>query len=998
MYMKKLIAMLTAIMLLAGMVFQIPASADFTDVSDTHQYKTAINTLSTLSVISGYNDNTFKPDGAITRAEFTKLVVFMLGLQDIEYSQYTFEDVDPAHWARNYIQTGYDRGIIAGFEDGTFKSEEHVTYAQALKMIVCTLGYEDFALQLTVPENAGWADKYIQEANVIGLTKGVTGTGFYEEASRGVVAQILYNALEVDMYEYNGISNIKTEKTLMKDYLKVKRLKGTLVGIDDDVTEDCTVRIPEQYIDILTSTGEEILIDYSTYTQQPSDLIKYLGSTITLYYRQVSENDDRQLISLDVESTKTSVFELQSDNIGEYDGTTLKYYESGSSKAKTLKIKPEEITVRYNGKVVQSGDIVELSDGSYTRSDALKQWLNPDSANFIYGDIKLTDNGNDGTYDMIQIYNYETIVALSTPTTTDYRISDKLVSGNYIILDPQSANYTYTITKDGAEIPVTSISANDVVLYAQSLDGELYTLLVTNKSVTGQITTITSGGSEITISGNKYTLGDKCASYIKDKENKDIKTGVTGTFYLDAFGTAVYGTIQEVAAAPYAYITNAFREDGKFYISVYAPSTVSSEVMSYPLKSSVRLNGSSTKAESAVNKIQESAVYTTDESKYADKIYGAGKLPQNTDYAQAARVKITNNEVTDIVLLTSSDVEAQNEDNGQIVKCRELDEYTYSNNSFTLGGKTSFSVNSSTVVLFIPQDRDQQTKYAKKAPSSAFTSGERYYIEAYDVNSSRTAGMVIVYGNDGTLTKVKKDSDFSVVAKAPESEYNSAKDEVVLKIDMFTGASNSIKSWNTYDNDEFSDVQVGDIIQFAYDSDNLIQGRINNIKFSDIAAVLDGDDMNNGQMYNWEEEIEPTEENNMQTMKFDYRFKKEGTSNDETYYSSTYGTVPNSRAVMFNVSQVLTDEKKLYVTKSGFEEIDGTWTLNDEDYEEIPISSSTKFVRMESDREEVSRYVGDTSSDLTINDIKDARNYGIDCSKILVFMSKGTAKLVIMYN
>ena len=71
---------------------------------------------------------------------------------------------------------------------------------------------------------------------------------------------------------------------------------------------------------------------------------------------------------------------------------------------------------------------------------------------------------------MIQINNYDTIVAYATPTTTDYRITDKLVTGNYLILDPQASDYTYTITKNGSEIPVTSISANDVILYTKSLD------------------------------------------------------------------------------------------------------------------------------------------------------------------------------------------------------------------------------------------------------------------------------------------------------------------------------------------------------------------------------------------------------------------------------------------------------------------------------------------------------------------------------------------------
>lgn len=988
--------MLTAVIMLIT-AMSLPAFAAFSDVSDNNPYKTAITALSTLSVIDGYEDGTFKPDGAITRAEFTKLVVFILGLQDVTYTSYTFEDVDPNHWARNYIQTGYDRGIISGFEDGTFKSEEPVTYSQALKMVVCMLGYEDFALERT-PTTDGWADRYIQEAGSLGLTKGISGTGFYDSAPRGIVAQILYNALEIRMNENNGFNWVSTEKTLLNDYLKVKQLKGTLVGIDTYTTEECTVSLLENQMDILDNSGEEILIDYSTYTDKVSDLSQYLGNTINIYYRQLSENDDRKLISVDAETTKNSVLDLNYNDISSFSANTIKYYDE-TGKTKSIKIKSDDFTVRYNGKTVSANENINLSDGLYTRQEALSEWLNPDGNNSIYGTVRLTDNGSDGTYDMIQIYDYETIVALSAPTSSDYRITDKLVTGNYIILDPQSGNYTYTITKNGEEIPVTSIAANDVVLYAQSLDEELYTLLVSNKTVSGQITSMSSDSKEMTIGGNNYTIGEKCADYIQEKNNKEIKSGANGTFYLDALDTAVYGTLQETVAAPYAYITNTFKEDGKFYITVYAPSVSTSEATSYPLKTNTRVNGSSIKAEAALGRIQSAASHADHEieEELADQIYGQGKTPQEFAYAQPARVKITNNEVTDVILLTSDEIASQNEDKDSIVRCKELDKYTYSNNSFTQGGKTAFSVNSSTIVLYVPQDRSNKKGYAKKAPSSAFTSGDDYYIEAFDINSSRIAGLVIVYGADGTLTKVKKDSDFSVVAKAPQPEYSSVKDDTVLKIEMFTGASNVIRPWNTYDTTEFADVEVGDVIQFAYDSDNLIQGRINNIKFADIEKVLDGDDINNGQLYNWEETVNP-DTHDGQTMKFDYRFKKAGTSEDEVYSSSTLGTVPNSRAVMFNISQVLTEENKLYVTKSGFDEEGGSWVLDDEDYEEISVTSSTKIVRMEPERDEISPYVSDTTTNLTINDFRDAKNYGTDCSKILVFMSKGNAKLIIIYN
>lgn len=1005
--MKKIIAMLTTVVMLASMLGSVTAFAAFSDVEESNPYRNAITTLTKLSVIDGYEENgatLFKPDGTITRAEFTKLIVYMLGFKDLQYSSYSFTDVDDSHWAKNFIQTAYDRGIIAGFGDGIFAPDQSVTYEQALKMVVCTLGYDDFA-QMIETTSDNWADKYIQEANQLGLTKNVVNAAYGDGASRGVIAQVLYNALEIEMYENNGYQWVKTEKTLLEDYLKVKKLKGTLVGVGDYVTEDCKVNLPEDNMDILALDGEEHIIDYSGYTSSITDINKYLGHTITVYYTQPSNNGDKILVSIDDETTKNSIIEISYEDLNSFSEHTLKYYDS-TSKTKTAKLKDNDVTVRYNGKIVAADDTVTLTnpvtkeEESFTRQEALENWLNPDTDYTIYGDVKMTDNGNDGTYDMLQIYDYETMVSYTAPTSADYRITDKLVTGNYLILDPQSASYTYTIQKNGAEIPVTSISANDVIMYAESLDGSMYTLLVSNKTVKGSISSISADRKRITISGTAYNLGDKCASYIMDKQNKELKTGASGTFYLDELGSVVFGTLDESAAAPYGYIVDAYLdydEGGKAYITAYAPGTSASEASSYPLSSKVKLNGSSLKSEAVIDRLSESAQYEGDESEFADKIYGAGKTPNTTAYSQPARITVKNGEVTEIVVLTSDEIQSQNDDKEKIAKCRELGQYTYSSNSFSQNGKTAFSVNSSTVVIFVPSDRTQKKQYAKKSVSSAFTSGDAYYVEAFDINSSRIAGMIIMYGNNGTLTQVKRDTDFSVVASLPENVYNEIKDDTVQSFDVYAGASNTVRNWTTYDESEFNDVQVGDVIQFAYDSDNFAQGRINNIKFSDVAAVLDGSEYN-GQKFNWQEEQTPDEDNNYQQYKFDYRFKKAGTDDDEVYNSSTLGTVPYSRACVYNVSQVLPEEKKIYVTKGGFEpDESGMLLIDDDDYEEITITSSTKILRMEEDREEISRYVIDTTTDLTINDFKDAKNYGIDCSKVLILSSRGVAKLIVMY-
>ena len=109
-----------------------------------------------------------------------------------------------------------------------------------------------------------------------------------------------------------------------------------------------------------------------------------------------------------------------------------------------------------------------------------------------------------------------------------------------------------------------------------------------------------------------------------------------------------------------------------------------------------------------------------------------------------------------------------------------------------------------------------------------------------------------------------------------------------------------------------------------------------------------------------------------------------------------YGTVYRSRAAMYNVVQVLDDDTKLYVTKNGF---DSEGQLIDENsYDEIHMNSSTKFIRMESDRKGFSKYAEDTEAALTYLDLKDVKNYGSDCSKILVISKDGLARMIVIYE
>lgn len=999
---KKLSVAVLLIMLFTAAVFSNTSAASFSDI-DSSKYKEAIVTLSNLKVIDGYEDGTFKPDGTITRAEFTKMLVCVMGFgENAHYGTPAFTDIDM--WAKNYICTAYGLGIVDGMSDYEFAPDSPVTYEQAQKMMVCALGYGQNAV-----DKGGWPNGYIGIAGELRLKDSISGVSNSDPAPRGAIAQLMYNSLEVEMKEFKNAQWESTEKTLLKDYLNVVKLKGTLVGVEDYITNECTKKLGNYQMDIMDNSGEEVLINFRDYTQNVTDINKYIGNIITVYYNLDILSDNKTLVAIDSETVKNDEVTVNYADIISFDGSTFSYYDS-SDKKKNIKINMNTVSIRYNGKPVKD-DSVTLDNENYSLEDAVTEWLSPDSDNFIYGDVKLTDSGSDGVIDLIQIYNYQTMVAYQAPKSSDYKITDKLISGNYLILDPNSPDYSYTIQKNGAMIEVTSVAAGDIISYAKSLDGSLYTVYVTSKPVTGTITTTEDG--YIYVEKTRYKKGDMCDEYIsKNQSGRTLKVGVSGTFYTDMYGTIIYGTISSATESlPYAYIANAVVEPGEDagYVTIYTSGTAAK---TYKMKNRVKVNGKSVNYDEAVDLLAESSAYNNDDTKgdWASAIYGED-APTTTPYSQVARINLSDNEIASIVTLDSELKGVQNESTDTIVKYTDLTQcvFTSSSSSTTKKGNfklasgststTAFSTDDSTTVIYVAKDRTEKTAYASKG----FTNNTRYYVEAYDMKASKIAGLVLVYSNtDNTITSVSKDTPFGIVSKLPEDSYNSSTGETSQKITVFYGPNNSAqtteKAWQTYSNTEFSDVAIGDVVQFAYDTSNRAKGRINNIKYSDIADVLSGSVKNNDKLYDWNIEQEPAKENNYQPLKFDYRFKYYDV-NANKYFDEMHvtGSVSYiySRACMYNISQVFEDDKKIYVTKNGF---DSDGNLDDGDYEEIEITSSTKFLRMEENQKGLSKYAIDTTTDLSITDLKSAQYFGKDCSKVLVCSSKGVARLIIIYN
>ena len=202
---KKFLSLLLSAALVLAMV--LPASAAFTDIQDS-QLQKQVSVLQMLGVIGGTSASTFSPNGTLSRAQFCKMAVVLLGRENEEplYRNRTiFPDVKSNHWARGYInlavsvdvggstgENGQTTGgvkLIRGMADGTFQPDRAITYAEAVTILMRVLGYSD------TDAGMNWPTGYLQLAAKLNVTDGLSGLNANSSLTRAQAATMFYQAL-----------------------------------------------------------------------------------------------------------------------------------------------------------------------------------------------------------------------------------------------------------------------------------------------------------------------------------------------------------------------------------------------------------------------------------------------------------------------------------------------------------------------------------------------------------------------------------------------------------------------------------------------------------------------------------------------------------------------------------------------------------------------------------------------------------------------------------
>ena len=185
----------------------IPPPKDFGDVDNNSWAKPFIDTLSSRNFIKGYENNTFRPENPVTRAEFAAIIDEAFKT-DLTNSNRTFADVPNNFWAQTQIKNAVDKKFMKGYNANTFRPEQRISRVQVIAALVSGLdktlrtppGSPDKVLNIykDADQIPAWAREQVAIATANGLIVNYPDRNLFKpngEATREEVAAMIHQAL-----------------------------------------------------------------------------------------------------------------------------------------------------------------------------------------------------------------------------------------------------------------------------------------------------------------------------------------------------------------------------------------------------------------------------------------------------------------------------------------------------------------------------------------------------------------------------------------------------------------------------------------------------------------------------------------------------------------------------------------------------------------------------------------------------------------------------------
>lgn len=132
------------VMLSRALQLEVQGELEFSDVSNIPNWaKTDVAKAVKAGLIQGYQDDSFRGEQQVTRAEIAVMVARSLNLKASDGEKLTFVDSgDIPTWAKGWVELAVDKGIMEGRSGNTFVPNDNATRAEATVMILRLLNLD----------------------------------------------------------------------------------------------------------------------------------------------------------------------------------------------------------------------------------------------------------------------------------------------------------------------------------------------------------------------------------------------------------------------------------------------------------------------------------------------------------------------------------------------------------------------------------------------------------------------------------------------------------------------------------------------------------------------------------------------------------------------------------------------------------------------------------------------------------------------------------------
>ena len=517
------------------------------------------------------------------------------------------------YWAAGYIKIASDKGIIVGYGDGNFGPDDKVTFQDAVKMIVCALGYNTRAQQ-----NGGYPTGYLIEGIGLKVSNNMSFSGT-SEASRGTIALLLYNSLEVDLMKEVVWSSdpsippdlqIDQGKNVLNSNLQVNKYSGMIIATENAAFSGSTankgqVRVQLDYDVFANSTNQHAGIRAMNLGDVTlADANAVIGQKVYVYFNYDNVSNSYTLILTTLDKTTGDILAIDVSNFDSLESTTsgtarFNYWidKENDSTPESVDIATDKtLTVVMNNKTkIANRDDVTLAE-----------LVNDFSAD--NGMIKLLDNNNDNIYETIVVdtyrnyqvtdidsvnykvsLNYEDNAGVEQDTSLEINTERKSNTMRFEIYQADGTPADFSAISDDSVLSIyadtwdqTDLYPNDPNYKNGDLKGAtLFRIYISDDTLTGTVTEI--GKKTVSIDGDSYDY-----SCMRDRFNLDDE----GTFYLDFQGEVAF--VDTTTAKKEVYLLyNASTSGGTVTINVITPAgdlqtltsqTSSLKIVNYPFK------------------------------------------------------------------------------------------------------------------------------------------------------------------------------------------------------------------------------------------------------------------------------------------------------------------------------------------------------------------------------------------------------------------------------